>query len=171
MRLQVELVRGGRAVARHEVLNDVVLNKSALARILDITVDVDGHFMTNFQGRWLDRLHADGLHGLLALRGRPIVDPAMDALILCPICPHTLTNRPVVLRRQRHHVGLVDNFGESTSPSTAKSACPFRPSATSREALAAPLRLVQFPDHNYFEVLRQKLKWSGRMAPLRGARL
>ena len=173
MRLQVELVRAGKIIARHQVLNDVVLNKSALARILDIAVDVDGHFMTIFKADGLIVSTPTGSTAYSLSAGGPIVDPAMDALILCPICPHTLTNRPVVIPAGSDvEIGLVDNFGEVYVTIDGQVGTPFPPACRIRVRRSPhPLRLLQLPDHNYFEVLRQKLKWSGRLAPSRGARV
>jgi len=173
MRIEAEIVRNGRVIARHQVLNDVVLNKSALARILDIAVEVDGHFMTIFKADGLIVSTPTGSTAYSLSAGGPIVDPAMDALILCPICPHTLTNRPVVIPGDSDvMVGLVDNLGEVYITIDGQVGTPFLPECRIRVRRSRhPLRIVQFPDQNYFEVLRQKLKWGGRLAPSRGARL
>jgi len=166
MRLAAEVARGGSTVARHEVLNEVVVNKSALARILDITVAVNGRFMTTFKADGLIVCTPTGSTGYSLSAGGPIVDPALDAMILCPICPHTLTNRPVVTPgSSRVEVELDRNHGDVYVTLDGQVGSPFLLGDRIRIRKSGnPVRLIQFPEKDYFEVLRQKLKWGGRVA-------
>src|SRR5678815_1396446 len=160
MRLQVEITRDSGAVVRHEVLNEVVVNKSALARILDINVEVNGRFMTVFRADGLIVCTPTGSTAYSLSAGGPIVDPSLDAMQLCPICPHTLTNRPVVLP-DTSVVGitLVENHGDVYVTIDGQVGAPFLPGDRIRITKSRhPVRLVQFPEKDYFEVLRQKLK-------------
>ena len=165
MRLQVDVVRGATVLARHQVLNEVVVNKSALARVLDIKVDVNDRFMTTFKADGLIVCTPTGSTAYSLSAGGPIVDPSLDAMILCPICPHTLTNRPVVVPdRSRVEVGLVENHGDVYVTIDGQVGAPFLPGNRIRIGKSRhPLHLIQLPQKDYFVVLRQKLKWGGRV--------
>jgi NAD+ kinase len=165
MRLRVEIVRAGMVIARHDVLNDVVINKSALARILDIHVEVDGGFMTVFKSDGLIVSTPTGSTAYSLSAGGPIVDPSVGAIILCPICPHTLTNRPVVAPdRSVVEVGLDHNHGNVYVTIDGQVGSPFLPGDRIRIRKSRhPVRLVELPQKDYFSVLRQKLKWGGRV--------
>jgi len=164
-RLQVEIHRGRRVVARHDALNDVVVAKSALARILDINVEMNGRFTTIFRADGLILATPTGSTAYSLSAGGPIVDPAVDAILLCPICPHTLTNRPIVAPgTSRVGVGLVRNHGEVYITIDGQVGSPFAPGDRLRIRKSPhPVRLIHFHDKDYFEVLRRKLKWGGRV--------
>jgi NAD+ kinase len=165
LRLQATIVRDDSVVARHDVLNEVVVNKSALARVLDINVEVNGRFMTTFKADGLIVCTPTGSTAYSLSAGGPIVDPSLGAMILCPICPHTLTNRPVVVPdSSRVSVSLVENHGDVYVTLDGQVGAPFLPGDLVRIGRSRnPLRLIQFPEKDYFEVLRQKLKWGGRV--------
>lgn len=164
-RLNVEIVRDGRRTLRHEVLNDVVVAKSALARILDIEVTINEHFVTVFQADGLIVCTPTGSTAYSLSAGGPIVAPSVDATILSPICPHTLTNRPIVAPGDSHvQLRLARNHGEVYVTLDGQVGEPFRENdrliiRRSRH----PVSLVHFPQNNYFDVLRKKLKWGGRL--------
>jgi NAD+ kinase len=164
-RLRVEILRGGQVIARHDVLNDVVINKSALARILDIHVEVDGTFMTVFKADGLIVSTPTGSTAYSLSAGGPIVDPTVGSMLLSPICPHTLTNRPVVLPdRSVVEVGLDHNHGNVYVTIDGQVGSPFLPGDRIRIRKSRhPVRLVELPQKDYFAVLRQKLKWGGRV--------
>lgn len=165
MRLTAEIIRGTSVLARHEALNEVVVNKSALARVLDINVDINGRFMTTFKADGLIVSTPTGSTAYSLSAGGPIVDPALGAMILSPICPHTLTNRPVVVPdRSRVLLGLAENHGDVYVTIDGQVGSPFLPGNKVRIRKSRnPLRLIQFPGKDNFEVLRQKLKWGGRV--------
>lgn len=166
MRLCAEIVRDGdHVISSHDLLNDVVVNKSALSRILDINVEVDGRFMTIFKADGLIVCTPTGSTAYSLSAGGPIVDPALDAMILCPICPHTLTNRPVVTPgTSKVVVGLEGSHGEVYVTIDGQVGSPVLHGDRIHIGKSMhPLNLIQFPDSDYFEVLRQKLKWGGRV--------
>jgi len=158
------VVGNGAALQRFLVLNDVVINKAALARILTINVEINGEF--------LSRYHADGLiiatptgstaYNLSA--GGPIVHPALSAMLITPICSHTLTNRPLVVPlewRVRAWVGGGDEEvyltldGQHGLPIGAEDRVEIGKAAE-------PLSLIRVPTASFFSILHQKLKWGER---------
>ena len=173
MRLRAEILRDGvHVIASHDLLNDVVVNKSALSRILDINVEVDGRFMTIFKADGLIVCTPTGSTAYSLSAGGPIVDPSLDAMILCPICPHTLTNRPVVTHgTSKVVVGLEGNHDEVYATIDGQVGTPVLNGDRIQIGKSPhPLNLIQFPQSDYFEVLRQKLKWGGRVQPGRTIR-
>ena len=97
MRLRVSVTRDGKEILSHRVLNDAVINKSALARIVDLRASIDGRFLTHYHGDGLIIASPTGSTAYNISAGGPIVFPAAQAIIITPICPFTLTNRPIVL--------------------------------------------------------------------------
>lgn len=165
MRLRVSIVRHGRDLARHDVLNDVVLNKSALARILNIDVSVDGTYITTYRADGLILSTPTGSTAYSLSAGGPITEPSVAAFILSPICPHTLSNRPLVLPRRSSVDLTVRNSHEDVFVTIdGQVGFPLQPGDLVRGKRApTPLRLIQAPGRNYFEVLRQRLKWQSRL--------
>jgi len=166
MMLRSRTLRGGAVHAERLALNDVVITKGALSRIIDLEVEIGG--------RPVMRVRADGLivgsptgstaYNLAA--GGPILHPEVDALLLTPIAPHMLTNRPVVVpasseirvkpavngSNEQMFVTIDGQSGHALQP--ADEICITRADR--------PLRLIRASTRTYFDVLRQKLKWSQR---------
>ncbi len=152
--------------ARREflALNDVVINKAALARILTINVEINGEF--------LSRYHADGLilatptgstaYNLSA--GGPIVHPGLSALLITPICSHTLTNRPLVVPLEWRTRIWVDGGGEEVYLTLdGQQGLPLAGGERVEVGKAAePLSLIRVPSASFFSILHQKLKWGER---------
>lgn len=147
------------------VLNDVVFTKSALSRMIELSVWVNGGFVTRVKADGLIIASATGSTAYNLAAGGPIVHPTVDALVLTPIAPHTLTNRPVIIPgtaeievRMEADGGTADVFvtydGQSGYPVKEGDIVRVRKS----DRL---LRLVT-PARSYFEVLREKLKWGER---------
>lgn len=165
LRLRVEIVREGKGLARHDILNDVVINKSALARILNIDVRVNDTYITTYRADGLILSTPTGSTAYSLSAGGPITEPSVAAVILSPICPHTLSNRPLVLPkkcavemriRNSHEDVYVTIDGQVGFPLEGRDVVRARQAPN-------PVRLVQSPGRNYFDVLRQRLKWQGRL--------
>lgn len=164
MMLAATLVRDGDARADYRALNDVVVAKGALGRLIDLEVWVDGQMMTAYRADGLIVATPTGSTAYNLSAGGPILFPTMDAVVLTPICSHALTNRPIVLpAAARLEVRLLtDNpdvvlslDGQPGVAVTAKDVVRVR-RADDR------IRLVRDPQKSYFQVLRTKLKWGER---------
>ena len=159
--LKVELIRDGETEATGRVLNDVVINKAALARIIEIEVKLNTLFVNSFRADGLIAATPTGSTAYSLSAGGPIIYPSMNAMVLTPICPFTLTNRPLVipdsadveLELKDENEGVVLTLdGQIGYPMRAHDRVTIRKSSTT-------FNLVQPPNRNYFDVLRNKLKW------------
>jgi NAD+ kinase len=153
--------RGEELLATGRVLNDVVINKAALARIIEIDVTLNGLFVNSFRADGLIISTPTGSTAYNLSAGGPIIYPSMNAVVLTPICPFTLTNRPIVvpdtadieLKLINENEGVVLTLdGQIGYPMRADDRVLIRKSRTT-------FNLVQPPNRNYFDVLRNKLKW------------
>ena len=148
------------------VLNDVVFTKAALSRIIELSVSVGAGLVTKVKADGLIVATATGSTAYNLAAGGPIIHPRADAIVLTPIAPHTLTNRPIVIpggeviEIRPHVVSSVDEIyvtydGQSGYPLQHGDIVRVRRSERM-------LRLVKAPARSYFELLREKLKWGER---------
>jgi NAD+ kinase len=161
--LDAELVRNGSVVLEGRVLNDVVIGKSALARIIEMEVEMNRQLVGSFRADGLIVSTPTGSTAYNLSAGGPIVYPSMDAVMITPICPHTLSNRPIVVpddaeieilfKTQQEEVALTLD-GQIGFPLEMGDRVRVSKSRTA-------FNIVQPPDRNYFEVLRDKLRWGG----------
>lgn len=166
MMLQAAVVRDGQVLANRHVLNDVAVTGGSLSRVVEFVVSVGGEFVASF--------HADGViiatptgstaYNLSA--GGPIIHPAVDALVLNPIAPHTLTNRPVVIPAGGEVVvqqGVRGADAEAFVTFDGQAGLRLDPGDFVRARRAVrPVRLVRASTRSYYQVLRQKLRWAER---------
>ncbi len=165
-RMMVDAIvrRQGREVKRFSVLNDVVINKGALARIIDMEAWVDDVYLTTFKADGLIVSTPTGSTGYNLAAGGPIVYPGMHCLVISPICPHMLTNRPLIVsdrsiirvevKFQDEHVVLTAD-GQVGMPLKGGDVVELRKSDTHT-------LLIKSPTKDYFKVLRTKLRWGER---------
>ena len=149
----------------HLALNDVVFTRTALSRMIDLDVSVGDQFVTSVKADGLIVASPTGSTAYNLAAGGPIVHPAMDAIVLTPIAPHTLTNRPIVIPAEREV--RVKSMGANAGNVyvTVDGQSGFEMAEGDEVAVskaARPLRLVRASARSYFEVLRQKLKWNER---------
>jgi len=159
--LTVELWRGEELVTRNRVLNDVVVNKSALARIIEIEAYLNEQFVNLFRADGLIVATPTGSTAYNLSAGGPIIYPSMNAVVITPICPFTLSNRPIVVPDDSMiEVRLVTEKEEVALTLDGQVGVPLKAGdrAVIRKSKTA-FNLVQPPNRNYFEVLRNKLKW------------
>jgi NAD+ kinase len=162
--LNVEVVRGGEVVAAYEALNDAVISKSSIARMIDLEAYVDDQFVCDYKADGLIICTPTGSTAYSLSAGGPIIFPSVPAICLTPICPHMLTNRPVIVsetsvirvvsRGPDEGVYLTID-GQVGNPIAEGDALMCR---SSRDSLL----LVRPPHMRFFDVLRAKLKWGER---------
>src|SRR5262245_54293501 len=165
MMLRAITRRGGNVLERSIVLNDVVITKAARSRMIDLSVSVSSEFVTRVKADGLIIATPTGSTAYNLAAGGPIVQPNVDALLLTPIAPHTLTNRPIVIPATSA-VRVQPNMQERDEVFvTFDGQAGFQLLAgheiTVRRSEAA-LRLIRPSTRSYFEVLRTKLKWGER---------
>jgi NAD+ kinase len=159
--LRTHIHRPGETIAQGAVLNDVVINKGTLARMIELRIAIQGRFVTNMRGDGLIISSPTGSTAYSLSAGGPIIDPAVQSLILTPICPHTLTHRPLIVPGNTEievtltsrddgamatldgQVGVAISQGDTVVIQTSEQRT----------------RLIRFPESNYYDVLREKLKW------------
>ena len=159
--LDAELKRDGKTIEKGRVLNDVVINKAALARIIEVEVKLNNLLVNSFRADGLIVSTPTGSTAYSLSAGGPILYPLMNALVLTPICPFTLTNRPlvvpdddlieIVLTNENEGVVLTLD-GQIGYQMKTGDTVSIRKSTTN-------FNLVRPPNRNYFDVLRNKLKW------------
>jgi NAD+ kinase len=158
-------MREGRIFAQQIALNDAVITKTARSRMIDLSVSVGEEFVTRVKADGLIIATPTGSTAYNLAAGGPIVQPSVDALLLTPIAPHTLTNRPIVIPATSA-VRVQPNMEERdevfiTFDGQAGFQLQSGDEITVRCA-DQPLRLIRPTTRSYFEVLRTKLKWGER---------
>ncbi|MCA1583390.1 MAG: NAD(+)/NADH kinase [Acidobacteria bacterium] len=166
-RMMLEAVTRRRGVVESRILlNDAVFTRTALSRMIDLSVTVGEQFVTSVRADGLIVASPTGSTAYNLSAGGPIVHPAMAAIVLTPIAPHMLTNRPIVIPAER-------NVRVSPAPSNdgaevyvtldGQWGCPLEDGDEVAISQAPrPLSLVRAAERSYFEVLREKLKWGAR---------
>jgi NAD+ kinase len=162
--LVVSIKREGKVISSHHVLNDMVINKGALARIIEIDTFIDGKFLTTFKADGLIVYTPTGSTGYSLSANGPIVHPSLSCLGITPICPHTLTNRPLILpdtvifeaatRSETEDVYLTldGQVGFLLKPEDMVEA----------KVASSKIYIVMSPMEDYYHMLRTKLKWGER---------
>lgn len=161
-RMMLRALVDGRTFA---ALNDVVVTRRALSRMVEVSVWVGEQFVTTVKADGLIIASPTGSTAYNLSAGGPIVHPALDALVITPIAPHTLSNRPIVIPAARDvRVVPAGTAGDEVHVTfDGQSGFPLGPADAVVIAKAArPLRLVRASARSYFDVLRQKLKWNER---------
>jgi len=159
--LRIDLQRGDQPVTSSRVLNDVVINKSALARIIEIEAYLNQQFVNSFRADGLIVSTPTGSTAYNLSAGGPVIFPSMNAIVITPICPFTLSNRPIVvpddaaielrLKTDQEEVALTLD-GQVGVPLKVDDRVMIRKSLTT-------FNLIQPMNRNYFDVLRDKLRW------------
>jgi NAD+ kinase len=161
--LHCELIRNEQIIGEFEALNDAVLTKSAMARMIDIETHVDAHFVCTYKADGLIVATPTGSTAYSLSAGGPIIFPAVDALCLTPICPHTLTNRPVLVPGSSsiQMINLSEDSTFLTIDGQIGEPLKYGDRVTCR-ASANSVKLIRPPRMLFFDVLRAKLKWGER---------
>jgi NAD+ kinase len=163
--LRATIQRGDRSEVMGDVLNDVVVTRAALSRIIHLDVTVDGLFVSAFRADGLIVSSPTGSTAYNLAAGGPILHPSLAAVVLTPICPHMLTNRPLVVSEESViEVRLRETGkGDVHIALDGQPGLPFTPRDLVRISKSPrSVRLVKSPGRDYYEVLRTKLKWGER---------
>ena len=160
MLLRVEVFRDSQFVEHYMALNDAVINKGALARIIEVEVRVDAQLVSTFKGDGLIISTPTGSTAYSLSAGGPIVYPTLEAFIITPICPHKLTNRPVVVHdAAKINVSLLHGTDMMLTVD-GQVGMPLRARDSLRlQKASSAVRLVLPGGNTFFKVLREKLKW------------
>ena len=165
MVLAAVVSRGGREIGAHAALNDVVINKAALARIIEMETSVNGVHVTTFRADGLIVSTPTGSTAYSLSAGGPIIYPTLNCIAITPICPHSLSNRPLVLPddsvirvilRSRSEGVYLTHDGQVGFSLLKDDIVEIRKAAYAT-------KLLQPCQRSYFQTIRAKLKWSGRV--------
>jgi NAD+ kinase len=166
MMLRTTATRQRNAPLSHMALNDVVFTRTAISRMIELSVSVGDQFVTAVKADGLIVATPTGSTAYNLAAGGPIVHPSMDALVLTPIAPHMLTNRPIVIPTEREvRVRSTSSNAGDEVYVTIDGQTGFGLQEADEITIAKterPLRLIRSTNRSYFEVLRQKLKWNER---------
>jgi NAD+ kinase len=163
--LRSTTLRGGATFTENIVLNDVVITKGARSRMIDLSVWIGEEFVTRVKADGLIVATPTGSTAYNLAAGGPIVRPNVDAVIVTPIAPHTLANRPIVIPASSavRVQPLMDDHDEVFVTFDGQAGFDLRAGDEIRVCRAEhPLRLIRPSTRSYFDVLRQKLKWGER---------
>jgi len=162
--LTARVLRGGQPIASYEALNDAVITKTALSRIVDLETHVNGEYVATFRADGLIVSTPTGSTAYCLAAGGPIIYPSLPAVVVIPICPHTLTNRPLVLPDSAVVEIIQGSAGEDVHLTVDGQV---GVGLRHRDVVALKrsdrtIALIKSPKLNYFELLRTKLKWGER---------
>jgi NAD+ kinase len=158
-----ELVRDGEIIGAYSALNDVVITKSELARMIDLDAHVDNHFVAAYKADGLIIATPTGSTAYSLSAGGPVIFPSVNAFCITPICPHMLTNRPVIVPDSS--VIQILNHGEDRTYLTIDGQVGEPLSKGDRivcRSSPKTIQLIRPPKMLFFDVLREKLKWGER---------
>jgi len=163
MRLLVKVIREERELACETVLNDIVVNKKALARLAHIETFIDDHYMTTYSADGLIVATPTGSTAYSLAAGGPIIHPGVHGILITPICPFTLTNRPLVVpdsacikvRLAKESLDIILTFdGQGCIEIDENDTIIIQKGPY-------PINMITMPDQHYIDVLKDKLRWSG----------
>jgi NAD+ kinase len=162
--LETKVLRGETEICRFPTLNDVVINKGALARIIDLDAFINNEVLTTFRADGLIISTPTGSTGYNLAAGGPILYPTMSNIILTPICPFTLTNRPIILPDSVIISIIMGKESEEKVSLTFDGQVGFEILHGDKILIyksESRIKLFKSPDQSYFEILRTKMNWGG----------
>ncbi|HXN74293.1 MAG TPA: NAD(+)/NADH kinase [Candidatus Acidoferrales bacterium] len=164
MMLEAEILRSGKAAQRERALNEAVANKAALARMLDFDVFVDTRHVGRYRADGIIVATPTGSTAYSLAAGGPIIQPDLDAFVITPICPHMLTNRPLVIP-DTSRVELDFTAADEPVYLTLDGQLGFQLEPKDHVVItksSSKVKFVRPPQKTYYEVLRNKLRWGER---------
>ncbi len=161
MMLTARVMRKGRRIAEYRVLNDAVINKGALARMMELRVSVNGGHLTTLRADGLIVATPTGSTAYSLSAGGPIVHPTIRCFVLTPICPHTLSNRPIALPDTVVVTACLISPSKDVSLTLdGQTGCSLMPNdIVEIKKSRYTMKLIKHPTKSYYDILRTKLKW------------
>ena len=163
MLLHARVLRNDKVLHEFVVLNDVVITKGALARIIELETNVNNEYLTTFRADGLIIATPTGSTGYSMAAGGPIVYPSLHSIIITPICPHALTNRPIIVSEDAIINVILRSDGEEVLL-TLDGQVGFKVGVNDLVEVkkeTGVITLIKSPSKSYFKVLRTKLMWGG----------
>ncbi len=166
MRLNVDVVRENKKIVSESVLNDIVINRGALARLADVETHINDHYLTTFRSDGLILATPTGSTAYSLAAGGPVIHPDVPGIIITPICPFTLTNRPLIIPDSiRITLKLAQGASDIMLTFDGQKGLDI----SDRDTIIVrkgphPLNMITLPGQHYFDVLKAKLRWSGGRA-------
>ena len=159
--LLAERTHNGNVLSQQHVLNDAVVHKGTLARMIELELHIDGGFVCRYRADGLIVATPTGSTAYSLSAGGPIVHPAVESILITPICPHTLSDRPVVVRdTSKIELRLAHTSDSVFLTMDGQIGVPMQAGDAVRITRAEQrLKLIHPPNKTYFEILRNKLKW------------
>jgi len=163
IRLSARVIRDSETIAHETVLNDIVINKGALARLAHIDTYVDDNALTTYKSDGLIVATPTGSTAYSLAAGGPIIHPSVSGIIMSPICPFTLTNRPLIIPdTAKIKIQLAKKSSDIMLTFDGQEGLPINHMDTILiEKSLHPVHVVKIPGQQYFDVLKAKLQWSG----------
>lgn len=161
--LHAAILRNGELLSESDALNDVVIHKWDIARMIELDTRIDGRFLNALRADGLIVSTPTGSTAYALSGGGPIMDPSLPALVLVPICPHTLSNRPIVVSDQVTIEILVHGQDGREAQMTCDGQVNFLLGAGDIIRIrrkSKTLRLIHPARHDHFAIMRRKLRWS-----------
>lgn len=161
MLLTASVIRNNKRAARYQVLNDVVINKGALARMMELKVSVNDGHLTTLRSDGLIVATPTGSTAYSLSAGGPIIHPTIHCFVLTPICPHTLSNRPIALPDTvTVTVCLLSQSEDVLLTLDGQIGFPLRPDdSVEIKKSRFKIRVIKHPAKSYYDILREKLRW------------
>jgi len=163
MLLAAEVIRGGKEIAANLALNDVVVDKGAIGRMIEFELFIDGEFIYNLRADGLVVSTPTGSTAYSMSAGGPIMHPTLGGIALVPLCPHALTNRPIIVN---DHADIELRIAQADDPRVhfdGQVALDLaRDDCVRLRRSEYTIRFLHPPGYSYFAMLRQKLQWSER---------
>lgn len=164
MTLEVRVISKKGRTRKFRILNDGVIAKGARSRIIDLETYVGEDYLCTYRADGLIISTPTGSTAYSLAAAGPILEPTLGAIVLAPICPHTLTNRPIVVPSNAAIRVTLRSFGDTVffSPDGQKGVRLHNGDKLEARDYGMPVSLIKLPSRSYYEILREKLKWGER---------
>ena len=164
MTLEIRVMGKKRRSHRFRVLNDAVITKGARSRIIDLETYVGEDYLCTYRADGLIISTPTGSTAYSLAAAGPILEPTLGAIVLAPLCPHTLTNRPIVVPSNAAIRVTLRSFGDTVIliPDGQQGVRLNNGDQVEARDYGMPVSLIRLPSRSYYEILREKLKWGER---------